>query len=280
MVPLEKYSLVDSGNQQKLERFGKYTIARPCAQALWRPRLGRAEWDLADAQFSRDGGNAWHFRTKLPESWTVEMEGLDFKVSLTDFGHLGLFPEHRLFWSGMRQAISKRQSPPHVLNLFAYSGGATLAAASAGARVCHVDASKGMVAWARENARLNQLANAPIRWIVDDAAKFLMREIKRGVRYDGIVLDPPSFGRGNKGEVFKIERDIHELLELCRQLLSADPLFLIFTTHTPGMTPLVMEHLLRQKTQGMGGEIETGEMTLHSTTAIALPCGSYARWSF
>ena len=276
----EKYSLVDSGNQQKLERFGSYLIARPCAQALWRPSLAKSDWDRADAHFSRDGGNAWNFKRQLPKSWIAEVEGVRFKISPTDFGHLGVFPEHSLLWSSMREAISKQKKAPQVLNLFAYSGGATLAAASAGAQVCHLDASKGMVAWARENASLNDLTKAPIRWIIDDAAKFLMREIKRGVSYDGIILDPPSFGRGSKGEVFKIERDIHELLELCRKLLSEQPLFLIFTTHTPGMTPIVMGHLMKQKMQGMKGEIETGEMILPSNTGTAIPCGSYARWFY
>jgi 23S rRNA (cytosine1962-C5)-methyltransferase len=276
----EKYSLVDSGNQQKLERFGSYLIARPCAQALWRPSLAKSDWDSADAHFSRDGGNAWNFKRQLPKSWIAEVEGVRFKIAPTDFGHLGVFPEHSLLWGAMRQAISKQKKPPQVLNLFAYSGGATLAAASAGAHVCHLDASKGMVAWARENAALNDLTKAPVRWIIDDAAKFLMREIKRGVSYDGIILDPPSFGRGSKGEVFKIERDIHELLELCRKLLSENPLFLIFTTHTPGMTPIVMGHLMKQKMHGMKGEIETGEMILPSDTGTAIPCGSYARWFY
>ena len=274
----EKYFLVDSGDQQKLERFGSYLVTRPCSQALWKPTLPKSEWDRADAHFSRDGGNSWNYKTKLPESWISEVEGVRFKISPTDFGHLGVFPEHSLLWKPMKEAIRARKEPPQVLNLFAYSGGASLAAASAGAKVCHLDASKGMVAWARENAKLNQLDTAPIRWIVDDASKFLAREIKRGVRYDGIILDPPSFGRGAQGEVFKIERDIHDLLHLCRKLLSDNPLFLIFTTHTPGMTPMVMEHLLKQKMQGLKGNIETGEMILPSESGLNIPCGSFVRW--
>ncbi|MBI2810899.1 MAG: class I SAM-dependent methyltransferase [Candidatus Melainabacteria bacterium] len=271
----EKYALLDSGDQQKLERFGEYTIVRPCSQALWRPALSKDIWDKADASFSREGGNAWKFKKKLPESWHAEVEGVRFKISPTDFGHLGVFPEHSLLWKPMREAIRSRKEPS-ILNLFAYSGGATLAAAQAGAKVCHLDASKGMVAWARENAALNRLTDAPIRWIIDDATKFLQREIKRGVRYDGIILDPPSFGRGSRGEVFKIEQDIHVLLELCRQLLSENPLFLAFTTHTPGMTPIVMGHLLRQKLKG--GRIETGEMILPAEKGIEVPAGSFARW--
>lgn len=274
----EKYALLDSGDQQKLERFGEYVIARPCSQALWRPSLSKDQWERADAQFSRDGGNSWNFKKKLPESWIAEVEGVRFKIAPTDFGHLGVFPEHSLLWEPMKETIRKQKTAPQILNLFAYSGGATLAAAQAGGRVCHLDASKGMVAWARENAELNQLSSAPIRWIVDDVVKFLQREVKRGTRYEGIILDPPSFGRGSRGEVFKIERDIHEILHLCCKVLSDRPLFLIFTTHTPGMTPIVMEHLLRQKMQGYNGRIETGEMVLPSEKGIAIPSGSFAKW--
>lgn len=274
----EKYALLDSGNQQKLERFGPYAIVRPCSQALWRPMLSKEQWDRADAHFSRDGGNAWSLKTKLPDFWLSEIEGVRFKISPTDFGHLGVFPEHSLLWKEMKDMIRKQPSPPQILNLFAYSGGATLAAAQAGARVCHLDASKGMVAWARENAALNQLSSAPIRWIVDDVVKFLQREIRRGNKYEGIIVDPPSFGRGSRGEVFKIERDIHEILELCREVLSEKPLFLLFTTHTSGMTPIVMEHLLWQKMQGLNGHIQTGEMILPSEKGIPIPSGSYAKW--
>jgi 23S rRNA (cytosine1962-C5)-methyltransferase len=277
-MPSEKYALLDSGDQQKLERFGDYLIARPCSQALWRPTLSKEHWEKADAQFSRDGGNSWNSKKKLPDSWIAEIEGVRFKIAPTDFGHLGVFPEHSLLWKSMKEAIRKQKTPPQILNLFAYSGGATLAAAQAGARVCHLDASKGMVAWARENAEINQLSSAPIRWIVDDVVKFLKREIKRGNKYEGIILDPPSFGRGSQGEVFKIERDIHEILHLCRDVLSENPLFVYFTTHTPGMTPIVMGHLLRQKMQGLGGSIETGEMILPSEKGIEIPSGSYAKW--
>jgi 23S rRNA (cytosine1962-C5)-methyltransferase len=274
-----KYLLLDSGNQQKLEQFGDYLIVRPCSQALWRPTLPKTEWDLADACFSRDGGNTWKFRRKLPSSWFVEIESVRFKISPTDFGHLGIFPEHSLLWKSIQDAICRRKDSPQILNLFAYSGGATLAAAQVGAYVCHLDASKAMVAWARENAAHNQLSSAPIRWIVDDAIKFLKREIKRGMRYEGIILDPPSFGRGSKGEVFKIERDIHELLDLCRELLSEKPLFLLFTTHTPGMTPIVMSHLMQQTMQGKRGCIETKEMILPSAKGMPIPSGSFVRWS-
>lgn len=271
------YQLIDSGNQKKLERFGDYLFVRPCSQALWKPSLDSSFWKRADATFSREEKEGWTYQNKVADRWVVEWGGLLFQVAPTDFGHLGLFPEHAFFWKEMQELIRKKKSPPRILNLFAYSGGATLAAASAGAHVCHLDASKGMVAWARENATLNHLSSAPIRWIVDDVLKFLHRESKRGVRYEGIILDPPSFGRGGKGEVFKIEREIHLLLDLCIRLLSHDPLFLCFTTHTPGMTPIVMNHLLQQK---MGTGVFSGEMILPSSNGLDIPMGSFAKWIY
>jgi 23S rRNA (cytosine1962-C5)-methyltransferase len=196
-----------------------------------------------------------------------------FKISPTDFGHVGVFPEHALLWKWMKGKIVEGS---HILNLFAYSGGASIAAAQAGAKVCHLDASKAVVSWARENVALNGLEKAPIRWIVDDVIKFLHREIRRGVKYDGIILDPPSFGRGSKGEVFKIERDLRVVLELCRKLLSEKPLFTILSSHTPGYTPLVMKHLIEQMTEGLKGTAESGEMVIPGP--LDLPSGTYARW--
>jgi 23S rRNA (cytosine1962-C5)-methyltransferase len=269
-----QYALIDSGNEQKFERFGKYTLVRPCSQAMWKPTLPQKKWEEADALFTREE-NRNHWEGKLPETWTVEIEKLLFKIAPTDFGHVGVFPEHSGLWHWIEGLIKTREQP-NVLNLFAYSGGATLASARAGAKVCHLDASKGMVAWARENAALNHMTDKPIRWIIDDVVKFLQREIKRGVRYDGIILDPPSFGRGNQGEVFKIERDIIPLLELCRQVLSENPLFVVLSSHTPGMSPLVMDHLMNQMMKPYRGKIESGEMTISGP--LSLPCGSYARW--
>jgi 23S rRNA (cytosine1962-C5)-methyltransferase len=269
------YTLLDSGNQCRLESFGEYTLIRPCSQALWQPILPRDRWNEADAVFTRVDGNTWETKKSLPRDWVVELEGIKFKIGLTDFGHVGVFPEHSLLWKGMKALLHEKA---RVLNLFAYSGGATLAAAQAGAHVCHLDASKGMVQWARENAILNGLQQAPIRWIVDDVIKFLNREVKRESRYEGIVIDPPSFGRGNRGEVFKIERDLATILTLSRKVLSESPLFVIFTTHTPGMTPIVMHHLMEQM-MGDRGKIEVGEMVIPSEKGRAVPCGSYARWS-
>ncbi|MES2121795.1 MAG: class I SAM-dependent methyltransferase [Chlamydiota bacterium] len=242
------------------------------------PTLSKEVWAKADATFTREGGNSWIYRNRLPSHWQTVIEGVRFKIAPTDFGHLGVFPEHSLLWHEMQALIRGRKNKPNVLNLFAYSGGATLAAAQAGASVCHLDASKPMVTWARENAALNRLQDAPIRWIVEDVLKFLKREIKRGTRYDGIILDPPSFGRGNNKEMFIIERDIHELLNLCTDLLSVDPLFLIFTTHTPGMTPIVMKHLMQQKMQARSGKISVGEMVLSAENGLDIPSGSYALW--
>ncbi len=277
------YSLVDSGEGRKLERFGPYLIDRPCAQAVWKKQLSDRDWLECDAVFTREGENRWIFRHQLPEMWHIDVSSIAFKISPTDFGHLGIFPEQDLFWRWIQERTQaereKRRRPLNVLNLFAYSGGSTLAAAKGGAQVCHLDASKGMVAWARENAALNQLTEAPIRWIVDDAAKFLTRELKRGVRYDAIILDPPTFGRGAKGELFKIESDLMQLLEQCRSLLTDTPSFLLFSCHTPGFTPLVMHHTLLQMMDGLKGTIDVGEMVLKGEKGVLpIPSGVFARW--
>lgn len=266
------YRLIDSGGGRKLEKFGPYTLIRPAANALWKPKLSR-EWEEATASFSRDEGNRWE--GFLPKSWVISHEGIRFSLSPTDFGHLGIFPEHSYLWKWAAEQAASRRGV-EVLNLFAYSGGATLALAKAGAKVCHLDASQGMVHWARENAKLNRLEEAPIRWIVDDAMKFLGREIRRGRRYDGILLDPPSFGRGANGEVFKIERDLAPLLEIVRDLLSESPLFVICSNHTSGLTSLVMQNVL-EDTFGKG--VESGELVLYGEGKRPLPTGSFARWS-
>lgn len=263
------YTLLDSGHHRKLEKVGDYLLVRPCSQAVWNPTLDESEWHKADALFSREPANRW--KGKIPASWQLSYENLLFKIVPTDFGHLGVFPEHALLWRWMKERLKKGCS---VLNLFAYTGGATLTAAAAGAQVCHVDASKTAVAWARENAALSQLDKAPIRWIVDDVVKFLQREVRRKSRYDAIILDPPTFGRGNKGEVFKIENDLPKILELCFSLLSDAPLFLILSSHTPGYTPLVLHHLLVQASHK--GGVEQGEMVIPGP--FDLPSGSFARW--
>jgi len=280
----EDYALLDSGDGKKLECFGPYLLARPCSQAAWKPALPASAWTQAHATFDRTEGNQWHNRGALPAEWVIHTAGIAFKLSGTDFGHLGIFPEQRAQWEWIRAAVraacDARQRPVHVLNLFAYSGGSTLAAALGGAEVCHLDASKGMVQWARDNARLNGLEAHPIRWITDDAHKFLCREARRERRYDAVILDPPTFGRGQNNEMYKIEKDLPETLRLCRELLSADPLFMLLSAHTPGYSPVVLQNVLGQAAAGLGGATASGEMLLTGTPdALPTPCGAYARWS-
>lgn len=279
--PSSDYTMLDSGLGRKFERFGQVTLVRPCSQAIWRPSLPDAAWSAATAAFDREGGLRWSGREALPESWQISIDGIRLRLSSTDFGHLGVFPEQRASWRWLRDTVAafapRRLS---VLNLFAYSGGATMACALAGADVCHLDASQGMVDWARKNAELNGLKAHPIRWIVDDVHKFLAREVKRGRRYDGIVLDPPSFGRGARGEVYKLERDLPKTLGLCRQVLSDNPEFVLLSAHTPGVTPVVLRHLLADALEGIrGGDFECGEMLLEGGDGVRpVPSGCMARW--
>lgn len=277
------YALLDSGCFQKLERFGPVVLSRPCAQAVWHPTLPKHEWQNATATFFRDGGNQWRGRDRLPESWTINVDGTRFQLSSTDFGHLGIFPEQRDQWRRIREVCTAYQTrhmrAALVLNLFAYSGGSTLAAAHAGAEVCHVDASKGMVEWARQNAAINQLQDRPVRWIVDDVTKFLERELRRERRYDLIILDPPSYGRGAKGEVFKIENDLPKLLDLLAKLTSDEPLGVLLSCHTPELTPISLHHLLLQAFGSRGGHFEQGEMQLRGAdNVLPVPSGGFCWW--
>lgn len=275
------YALLDSGGFQKLERFGRCVLARPCAQAVWRKQLPETVWREATAMFHREGGNQWKGREKLPATWVIEVDGMKFQLSSTDFGHLGIFPEQREQWRRIRElcaGYAKRTGRvPRVINLFAYSGGSTLAAALAGAEVCHVDASKGMVDWASKNAALNGLAEKPVRWIVDDVNKFMEREIRRERNYDLIILDPPSYGRGVKGEIFKIESDLPVLLGTVRRLMSEQPLGVLLSCHTPELTPISLGHLMRQ--EFAEGRFEHGEMLLRGGEGVLpVPSGSYCWW--
>jgi 23S rRNA (cytosine1962-C5)-methyltransferase len=281
--PQTEYRLLDAGNGRKLEQFGSVILDRPCAQAVWRAGLAAGEWARAHASFTREEGNRWDVRRPIPEHWPVVLDGLVFDVQPTDFGHVGVFPEHVRAWrwlAGLRSRLPADRKAFSVLNLFAYSGGATLAAARAGFRVCHLDAARKMVTWARRNAELNGLGAAPIRWIVDDVQKFLTREQRRGVLYDGIILDPPSYGRGTRQELFKIDTHLLELMEQCRRVLSPQAAFVFLTCHTPGYTPLVLEHLLTQGLAGLGGSVEAGEMVLEGEAGVLpVPSGTYAVWS-
>jgi 23S rRNA (cytosine1962-C5)-methyltransferase len=271
----DDYELIDSGDGRKLERFGRYVIARPCSQAMWRMQHDEDCWRRADAQFDREDGNRWHGRGNLPKQWNIETAGIKFKLGGTDFGHLGIFPEQRAQWKWIRENAAPRNGEAlRALNLFAYSGGSTMAAALAGAEVCHLDASRGMVDWARENAALNGLSEHPIRWIVDDAHKFMRREIRRERKYDCIILDPPSFGRGAGGEMYKIERDLKDTLQLVKDLLSPKPRFVLFSSHTPGLSQIVAENILSQLFKG--ASIESGEMLLEGK-GFSCPSGVFCR---
>jgi 23S rRNA (cytosine1962-C5)-methyltransferase len=276
----DDYELIDSGFGKKYERFGNVSLVRPCSQALWRP-ADESSWRRATATFDREDGNHWHGRNQLPEHWNIETAGIKFRLSGTDFGHLGIFPEQRAQWKWIRETVSAAIAKGRnvsVLNLFAYSGGSTMAAAQGGAEVCHLDASKGMVQWARENAALNGLAERPIRWIVDDAHKFMRREIRRERKYDAIILDPPTFGRGAGGELYKIERDLSVTFDLVRGILSSNPLFILFSSHTPGLSQIVSENILRGEFPSVK-KIETGEMLLEGQS-VPCPSGIYCRAIF
>lgn len=266
------YELLDSGDEKKLERFGAHILERPCYQAIWKPQ-DFTMWEQADYIFSRQGKNQWKKKGKS-ESWEIEFEKLKFILKPTEFGHIGLFPEHRMLWTWMTKYIQSMTKEFHLLNLFAYTGSATLAAAKSGAHVCHVDASKKSVEWAKENAQINQLEGKPIRWIVDDALKFLKREVKRGRHYDGILMDPPSFGRGPQGQLFKIEEHLIELLELCYRLLEKQGKFLMLSCHTPGLSPLILERVVRSYWKEEA--LVSGEMVIDGNES--LPCGSFVRW--
>lgn len=283
-TPSGDYQLLDSGNMRKLEQLGPYVIVRPAPQAIWLPRLPKSAWQRADAIFERDasGGGKWEFRGTVKREFDILFDRLSLRIKLTDFGHLGLFPEQAPNWEWLRNLIRRRLQRTnyrnlHVLNLFGYTGGSTLAASQAGAHVVHVDAAKGVVDWARRNSEISRLQERPIRWLVDDALKFVKREVRRGNHYQGIILDPPSFGRGPKGEVFKIEDALLPLLDECRKLIANDALFILYSGHTPGFTPLVMYNQLATIAP-KGGQIEYGEMVVVDQQGRALPSGTYARW--
>lgn len=280
----KEYELIDTDDGKRLERWKDYLLIRPDPQVIWRSAASSPLWKKADASYLRSnkGGGQWDLETKLPEQWTLSYESLDltFKIKPMGFKHTGLFPEQAVNWEWFTKLIQNAGRPIRVLNLFAYTGGATVAAAKAGASVTHVDAARGMVAQARENAALSGLSDAPIRWIVDDCRKFVEREIRRGSRYDAIILDPPSYGRGPTGEIWKLEESVHPFLILCTKVLSDDPLFVLLNTYTTGLSPSAMGYLLGLTLRKFGGKIECDEVGLPVyATGLALPCGAAARWS-
>ena len=274
------YELIDTANGERLERWGDVTLIRPDPQIIWKNVGDAPEWNSAHARYIRSdkGGGAWDFRRKLPESWKINYGNLRFMVKPTGFKHTGLFPEQAVNWDYCGELIRSANRPINVLNLFAYTGGATLACAAAGASVCHCDAVKGMVDWARTNAKLSGLDDKPIRWIVDDANKFIKREIRRGTRYDGVILDPPSYGRGTNGEMWKLEDCIFDLMMNITELLSDKPLFVLLNSYTTGLSASVMSYLL-QMTVGRRFKIEVNSEEIGlpvKQTGMPLPCGSTA----
>ena len=278
----EGYELLDCGGGERLERWDSQVLVRPDPQAIWESQRRNPAWKRADGRYlrSRTGGGHWE-KSDLPQTWKIHYKELTFQVKPMNFKHTGLFPEQAVNWDFVTEKIKSAGRPVRVLNLFAYTGGATVACARAGASVCHVDAAKGMVAWAKENARLSGLEEAPIRWIVDDCAKFVEREIRRGRRYDAIIMDPPSYGRGPTGEVWKLEDSLYPFVELCAQVLSDEPLFIIINSYTTGLAPSVLTYILETVvSRKYGGRTVSDEIGLPVTeTGLVLPCGATGRWT-
>ena len=276
----EQYQILDSGNLQKLEKVGEYILIRPSLNAFWRPSLPKTEWNKAVGIYERNssGGGKWIWKIKKPEEWTIFYNNINFLIKPTDFGHLGIFPEQKDNWEWLRNVIPK-SGQIKTLNLFAYSGASSLVMAQAGAKVCHVDAAKGMIDWAKINLSLNKSIPISIRWIVDDVIKFLNKESRRNETYDGIVLDPPSFGRGPNGQIWKIESDIIPLLEKCRQILSPKPLFVLLSLHSNGFSENTLERILKE-VFGERTTVSTGEMTIIENTGNKATAGNYARLLF
>lgn len=276
------YEVLDTSDGEKLERWGRYFLVRPDPQVIWSTPRKNPHWKHYDARYARSssGGGQWS-QHSLPEHWSIRYRDLTFHVKPMNFKHTGIFPEQAVNWDFIDRKIRSAGRPVSVLNLFAYTGGATLAAAKAGASVCHVDAAKGMVAWAKENAAASDLSEAPIRWIVDDCAKFVEREIKRGRRYDAVIMDPPSYGRGPSGEIWKLEKDLFPFLKLVGGVLSDDPLFFLINSYTTGLAPSVLTCLLDSiVTPRFGGHSEADELGLPVTdSGLVLPCGATGRWT-
>jgi 23S rRNA (cytosine1962-C5)-methyltransferase len=273
-----KYQLLDTGNRQKLEQIGKYRLIRPALNAFWAPTLPQSEWNEAVGTFSRDasGGGTWDWRQKLPESWIAEWGGFKLNVKATNFGHLGFFAEQHDNWDWFRKVIPQIKGEVSTLNLFAYSGVGSMAMAEAGAKVTHLDAARGMNEWGRENQNINDQVPDSIRWIADDVQKFIAREVRRGNKYSGIALDPPTFGRGSKGQVWKIEQHLVELLKSCRELKdNSKDFFIVLSCHSPGYSPMVLERML---VDVFGkGETSSGEMTIPESTGKVHTAGNSAR---
>ena len=274
------YEVLDTSGGEKLERWGDYLLVRPDPQVIWNTPKDLPGWRKMNGHYYRSskGGGEWEF-FDLPKQWEIAYKDLRFNLKPFSFKHTGLFPEQAVNWDWFSDKIKNAGRPVKVLNLFAYTGGATLAAAAAGAAVTHVDASKGMVNWAKENAKSSGLEAAPIRWLVDDCMKFVEREIRRGNHYDGIIMDPPSYGRGPKGDIWKIEDSIYDFIKLCTQILSDAPLFFLVNSYTTGLAPAVLTYMLSTELKRFGGHVDSQEIGLPVTkTGLVLPCGASGRW--
>lgn len=276
------YALLDSGEEMKLERFGTRILARPDQSAIWRRALSKEQWDAADGIFRGGGeedGGKWQFKKDLSR-WQMQWQPVKFFVEPTPFRHMGVFPEQASQWEWISEKIKNAKRPVKIVNLFGYTGSASLVAAAAGAEVTHVDASKKIIAWARENQKLSGLQDKPIRWIVDDALKFIKREVRRGAKYDGFIIDPPKFGRGSKGEIWHIYEHLPILLDECRKLFSDNLLFVNLTCYAIRITPLSLRYVLEERLTGRGGIIEQGDLALKESSAgRLLPQAVCARWS-
>ena len=274
----QDYEVLDTGDGEKLERWKDVVLCRPDPQVIW-PKANPALWETADARYIRSasGGGEWEFYKKLPERWVLELGALKFFVRPTGFKHTGLFPEQAANWEFMQDRIKQANKKPMILNLFAYTGGATVACAAAGAHVTHVDAAKGMTLWAKENRDLSGIPENHTRFIIEDAKAFVARELRRGNRYDGILMDPPSYGRGPNGEVWKLENELYGLAELCAQLLSDTPVFYLINGYTTGFAASVLGNILTRCMHGKG-RVDAGELALPVTSGGVLPCGATARW--
>lgn len=278
----KEYELIDMGDGEKLERWGEYVLRRPDPQIIWPINDENNEWNKADARYMRSnsGGGKWDYKNKMPDRWKISHGDLNFYIRPTDFKHTGLFPEQAVNWNWIIDKIQSAKRPINVLNLFAYTGGATVAAAYAGADVCHVDAAKGMVQWAKENLALSGLEDRSVRFITDDVIKFVQREKRRGRTYDAIIMDPPSYGRGPNGEVWKIEDELFNFVNECLGVLSKEPLFFLINSYTSGFSPTVVKNILELSVKkNFGGEVSCGEVGIPATqSGLVLPCGIYGRW--
>jgi len=276
------YKILDMADGQKLEKWGNVVLSRPDPQIVWKQKIFPNKWKEINATYhrSKTGGGAWEYKKKVPEKWQIKYKELTFNIKPMGFKHTGLFPEQAVNWDWMINKIQKEKRTIKVLNLFAYTGGATVACSYAGAEVCHVDSSKGMVAWAKENIASSGLENRPVRYIIDDVVKFVNREIRRGNKYDAVIMDPPSYGRGANGEVWQFENNIYDLVELCTNVLSDAPLFFLINSYTTGISSKVLENILNLTvSKKYKGSVQSGEIGLPmEESKLVLPCGIYGRW--